>query len=234
MLLIQICFCSVPLYSTISLDLADELSDFLQKSSVVAILIVWTCHALFPAPPPPPRPAGPPAAPVGLPPAQAGRVAISDTFVLLPLLINFLIGHEANNLVIVIITINLLREVEPGKSGRVAIGLLVGNLLGGILALVAQQLVLVADNLVQFLLTVFLAGLWFAGRLVRGGPAAGVFALAFVTFLMLLGIAITPLPGGSEEAFVTRILKIGLASLYALGALALVERLRRNPTPAAS
>ena len=229
MLLIQISFCSVPLYSTISLDLSHELSDFLQKSTVAAIAIVWICYALVPAPAPPPRPAGAAAAPTGLPPAQAAWVAISDSIVLLPLLVNFMIGHESNNLVIVITTINLLREVGPGKSNRIAVGLLVGNVLGGILAVFAQQFVLVADNLVQFLLTVFLAGLLFGSRLARGGPTAGIFALAFGTFLLLLGLAVTPLPGGSEEAFVIRILKIGLASLYALGALSLVARLRREP-----
>ena len=47
-----------------------------------------------------------------------------------------------------------------------------------------------------------------------------------VQFLLLIGIAVTPPPGGSDEAFVVRILKIGLASLYALAALSLVERPR--------
>ncbi|MES2034869.1 MAG: hypothetical protein V4466_11900, partial [Pseudomonadota bacterium] len=41
-------------------------------------------------------------------------------------------------------------------------------------------------------------------------------------------LAITPLPGASEELLTVRILKIGLASLYALGALSLVGGLRRK------
>ena len=43
---------------------------------------------------------------------------------------------------------------------------------------------------------------------------------------LILGIAITPLPGGSDELFTVRITKIALASLYVIGALSLVARLR--------
>ena len=230
MLFIQVSFCGVPLMASTSLEVAELFAELLQKSSVAAVAIVWTAFALFPAPPPAPQAAATPGpAPAGLPPAEAAHVAISDTLVLLPLVAMFIIGGDINNFVVIMITINLLRQVEPGAGGRVAVGLLVGNVMGGVLAVLAQQWVIVADSLVQFLLTVLLAGLWFGGRLVRGGPMAPLFGLAFGTFLLLIGIAITPLPGGSEEAFVIRILKIGAASLYALGALSLVARLRRSP-----
>ena len=49
--------------------------------------------------------------------------------------------------------------------------------------------------------------------------------MMFAGFL-ILGIAITPLPGGSDELFTVRITKIALASLYVIGALSLVARLR--------
>jgi hypothetical protein len=226
MLLIQVSFAAVPLFSTLSLDTAQTFAEFMQKSSVAAIIAVWVSHALFPAPRPVSQASGPAPKPAGLEPARAARVAITDVLVLLPLLAKFMIWSDVDDFVILMITINLLREVETVRTGKVAVALLTGNLLGGVVALVAQQYILVADNLIQFLLTIFLAGLWFGGRMVRGGPMAPVFVLAFATFLLLIGIAITPLPGGSEEAFVLRIIKVGLASLYALAALSLVTRLR--------
>lgn len=228
MLLMQLSFCGVPLMSAVSLDLAQSFADFLQRSSFAAIIVVWTCHALFPSPGGPPGP-GPAGKPAGLSPAYAGRVAISDALVLLPLLGAFMLGGDVSNLVILITTISLVREVQPGASGRAALGLLGGNILGGGLAVLVQQVVLLADSLVQFLLIVFLSGLWFASRLVRGGPAAPIFALAFGTFILLLGIAITPLPGGSEASFVIRIVKVVLASVYAVGALSLLAPLRVDP-----
>ena len=224
MLLIQVSFSAIPLFSTLSLDIAESFAEFMQKSSIAAIVTVWVSHAVFPAPKP--ASSGPAQKPAGLPPARAARVAVTDVLVLLPLLAKFMIWSDVNDFVILMITINLLREVETVRTGKVAVALLTGNVLGGVLAVLAQQFILVADTLVQFLLTIFLAGLWFGGRMVRGGPMAPVFVLAFGTFLLLIGIAITPLPGGSEQAFVVRILKIGLASLYALAALSLVTRLR--------
>lgn len=227
MLLIQISICSVPLFSTVSIDLGHELAEFLQRSSIAAIAIVWISHALIPALPTS-AVAAAPAKPPDLEPRRAALIAISDTLVLLPLLVNFMMGSDTSNFVILVTSLNLLREVDPSRSRAVALGLLAGNVFGGVVAVVAQQFVLLADSFALFLLTVLLAGLWFCSRLVRGGPTAPIFALAFTTFLMLLGLAITPLPGGSEEMFVVRILKIGLASLYVIGALALVTRLREK------
>lgn len=226
MLLVQIAFCCVPLISTISLDVAREFSDFLLWSSIAAVATVWIAFALFPAPVSLAQ-AG--AASPGLEPRKAAWVAVSDTLVLLPLLVVFIVGGEINNIVILMITINLLREIEPAGSRRLALAILLANLLGGGLAVLAHQFIRIADNLALFLLSVFLAGLWFGGRLVRGGAFAPIYAVAFSTFLLVLGLGLTPLPGGSEELFTVRIIKIVLASLYAIGALSLVARLRSGP-----
>jgi hypothetical protein len=225
MLLIQIAFCCVPLISTTSLDTARDFSDFLLWSSIGAVITVWIAYALFPAPLSP-APANPAPAPTPLTRDRASQVAISDTLVLLPLLVTFIVGGEINNIVILMITLNLLREIELVGTQRLAVAILAANLLGGVLAVLAHQFVLVSDSLFLFLLTVFLAGLWFGGRLVRGGAGAPIYALGFATFLLILGIAITPLPGGSDELFTVRITKIALASLYVIGALSLVARLR--------
>ena len=222
-LLVQIAFCCVPLISTISRDVARDFSDFLLWSSIAATITVWLSHALFPGPSSPPG-----AAPVSaaLSVAHASQVAFSDTLVLLPLLVTFVVGGDINNIVILMITMNLLREIELTAGRRLALAILLANLLGGALAVFAHQFVLLSDNLLLFLLTVFLAGLWFGGRFVRGGPTAPIYALGFGTFLLILGLAVTPLPGGSDELFTVRIAKIVLASLYTLGALSLVTRLR--------
>lgn len=225
-LLVQIAFCCVPLIATISLDVARDFSDFLLWSSIAAIITVWIAHALFPAPPVAAQAAAAP-----LPSTQAAQVAISDTLVLLPLLVTFIVRGDINNIVILMITINLLREIELAHSRRLALAILLANLLGGALAVLAHQFILLSDSLPLFLLTVLLAGFWFGGRLVRGGPTAPVYALAFGTFLLVLGMAITPLPGGAEELFTVRISKIVLASLYAIGALSLVALIRLRPQP---
>lgn len=225
-LFVQIAFCAVPLYATVSLDAAHTLVNFLQRSAVAAAATLFISHLLVPAPWLPPQPA--PAARALIPPGRAARVALADTLVLFPLLVNFMLGADWSNFVILMMTINILNDLELARNRVTALGLIIGNTVGGLLAVLAQQLVFLADTLVFFLLTVFLSTVWFAGRAARGGPTAPVFGLALGTFLLILGLAITPLPGGSEQTFLIRVLQILLASVYALGAIALVSPLRRG------
>lgn len=56
--------------------------------------------------------------------------------------------------------------------------------------------------------------------------SAPVFAIAFATFILLLGSGLSPLPGGSEEAAITRVLNVVMATAYAAGALSLVQAIR--------
>jgi hypothetical protein len=42
------------------------------------------------------------------------------------------------------------------------------------------------------------------------------------TFLILLGLGLTPITDGSGAAFINRVIDVGLASLYALAGVALL------------
>lgn len=225
-LFVQIAFCAVPLYATVSLDAAHVLVDFLQRSAVAAAATLFISHLLVPAPWLPPQPA--PAARALIPPRRAARVALADMLVLFPLLVNFMLGADWNNFVILMMTINILNDLELSRNRVTALGLIIGNTVGGLLAVLAQQIVLLADTFVIFLLVVFLSTIWFAGGAARGGAKAPLFGLALGTFLLILGLAVTPLPGGSEQTYLIRILQILFASVYALGALILVSPLRRG------
>jgi hypothetical protein len=228
MLLIQIAFCCVPVASTISIILAHQLASALIWSSLAAIVTVWLAHLIFPAPAiDAVQSASNPSKLSGLEPVHAARIAISDTIILLPLLIAFIIGGDIDNIVILIISLSLLREIDPGRSGRVAAAIILGNILGGALGVFAYQFVTLADSFFFFILTVLVISLWLGNRLIRSGASAPIYALAFGTFLLILGLGITPLPGGSGELFAVRIFKILLASAYVIGGLSLVTHLRR-------
>lgn len=234
MLLIQIAFCCVPVIATISFDLAWLFLTSLLKGSIAAIITVWIVHLFIPSPAAAgasvPAPRGPPA----YEPAVAARIAISDTLVLLPVLVAFIIGGNINNIVILMIALNLLRAVEPEASGKIAVAVILGNVLGGVMAVFAYQFVVLSGSFVFFILVTLAMGLWFGDRIVRGGAAGPIYAIAFATFLLILGLGVAPLPGGSEELFVTRIIKILMASAYTIGALSLVAHMRRAPKPPAS
>lgn len=240
-LLIQVGFCIIPLFSTVSLELGHFIAGFLQRNTVAAAATVLIAHILVPAVPPPPgaRPPAPPA-PARLSQASAARVALGDTLVLFPLLAYLLLGSAIHNFVMVMMTITVLNELDPTRGHVAAMNMIVGNTLGGLLAIAAQQVVLLADNLFFFLLTVFLTTLWFARGGSRGGQSADLYRLAAGTFMLILGLAVTPLPGGSEQSYLLRIIHILVAGAWAVAALVIVSPLRRvhpepvNPAPAPS
>lgn len=229
MLLVQIAFCCVPVIATISFDLAWTFLTSLLRGSIAAIITVWIVHLFIPSPSLAGESVPAKQSPPGHEPAVAARIAISDTLVLLPVLVAFIMGGDINNIIILMIALNLLRAVEPEASGRIAVAVILGNVLGGVLAVFAYQFVVLAGGFVFFILIVLAMGLWFGDRIVRAGAAAQVYAIAFATFLLILGLGVAPLPGGSEELFATRIFKILLASAYTIGALSLVAHLRRAP-----
>ena len=66
----------------------------------------------------------------------------------------------------------------------------------------------------------------FAGRIATAGDRAPVYVVALGTFVLLLGLSLSPLPGSTGEAFVSRILNVIFALAYAIFGLSLVERWR--------
>lgn len=232
MLLVQIAFCCIPVIYTISFDLAWQFTSALLRGSIAAIITVWIVHLFVPSPSIPAARVDPPSSPPGYESALAARIALSDTLVLLPVLVAFITQGDINNIIVLMTALNLLRAVELEQSGRIAMALVLGNLQGGIIAVFAYQFVVLTGDIVYFVLIVLAAGLWFGEKIARGGTKAPVFAIAFATFLLVLGMGVAPLPGGSEELFTTRIIKIILASAYTIGALSLAASLRRAKRPA--
>ncbi len=227
MSLIRIAFCAIPIITIISAPTGEEFARLLVLSGITAVVVVAIAHAVLPTPD-----NGPPAAPSpGLDAAVATRIALSDTLVLLPLLVAFIIGADINNLVILIMTLNILRQIDPSRGARLAMGLILGNLLGGAAGVVAHELVVLTDSFAFFLFAVLISSLWFAGRIARGGPAAPIYVVGLASFILILGLGVSPMPGASAESFIIRVLKIIIASAYTIGALSLVSRLRRKHDP---
>jgi hypothetical protein len=104
------------------------------------------------------------------------------------------------------------RQHNPQQGQRAALGLILGNLIGGIAAAIVYNLVLLSNTLVFFIAACLAASLVFTGRIVTAGDCAPIYAIAFATFILLLGLGMSPLPGGSGEAFVSRLFNALLAS----------------------
>ena len=147
-----------------------------------------------------------------------------DTLVLLPVLTWYILDATQVAIVVLIVIVTLLRQHEPEQGQRAALGLILGNLIGGLAAALVNNLVTLSNTLPFFISVCLAVSLMFGGRIVTAGARAPVYAIAFTTFILLLGLGMTPLPGGSGEAFVSRPFYVLAASAYAIGCLSLVQR----------
>jgi hypothetical protein len=228
-LLLQISGVALPTIAVLSPDGAGMFATTLMSSGVVALVTVWVAHATFPEPVVAVADAIPVAGtPRPAEPAAAARRALLDTLVLLPILAWYILDATQVAVVALIIIVTLLRQHNPKQGNLAALGLILGNLIGGIAAAIAYNLVLLNNTLLFFITVCLATSLIFAGRIVTAGDRAPVYAIAFATFILLLGLGMTPLPGGSGEAFVNRLVYVLLASAYVIGVLSLVERWRND------
>lgn len=231
-LLPQVSAISIPVIAVLSPEGAGAFAATLVMAGVVALITVWVAFAAFPAPAaaaedtsPTPGPE-PPAEP-----ATAARQAAVDTLVLLPALIWFILDATQIAVVVLIVIVTLLRQHNQERGQRAALGLVFANLIGGIAAAIAYNLALVGHSFLFFVTVLLAASLAFAGRIVTAGDRAPVYAIAFATFILLLGLGLSPLPGGSGEAFASRLINVLLASAYAIAGLSLLEQRRDGTSP---
>jgi hypothetical protein len=229
-LLPQISAVSLPIVAVLSPDGAGAFARTLVAAGFVALLTVWVAHAAFPAPPAVAAAATPAAATSLDGPLAAARYALLDTIVLMPLLIFFILNATEAAIVVLIVVVTLLRQTDRQRGKSAALGLILGNLIAGVAAGVAYNVILLGNTLPFFVTVCLAATLVFAGRIATAGNRAAVYVVALGTFVLLLGLSLSPLPGSTGEAFVSRILNVIFASAYVTGVLSLVERWL-PPTP---
>jgi hypothetical protein len=217
--LLLVCNAMVPVLSVISRDLAQDFVAVFILSTASAVLLAWLAHAAFPETAQE-TPAGADA-PVAGDSGNAIRTALASTLVLMPAVIHYLANdNEAS--VVVLMTIIAILGQQAGMRRRAALGLLLGNLIGGLLASLAYYAVVLVPSLPLLFLVVLATGLLLAEAATRPTPAAGIFAVAIPTFLILLGLGLTPITDGSGAAFISRVIDVALASLYALAGMVLL------------
>jgi hypothetical protein len=205
--------------------LTEMLHSGLDRSMIAALsgavlggaLLSWAAHAVFPDP-------GGAASPQAAAPAEAGlwRPAASAT-ILTGAVVLCLVDSRLSSAIVVPVTVaTVLGQLDLARSRRVALGLVVVNLIGGVAASFAFAVIELRPVLPVLFLVVLFAGLLF-GRGAATDPEAGkIHAGALTIFLILLGLGVSPLPGSTPESFATRITYVTAAVLGTLWACLLL------------
>ena len=191
-----------------------------------AMLVVWLLYALFPAPPEEAAtgaPAG--AAPAaGMPAAEHSGAArtLAKVAVVLPAQLFYLAEPTALAFPALLGLVTFLSAEDPAAGRAQLVVLLLGNLVGSVAAAAASAALEVGPPLPALVLMSLLGSLGFAGWIMAAGrrPGGAVALTGLVTFLMLFGLAASPLP--FDVPVLDRAADIFVLSLYTVGAAALL------------
>jgi len=219
----------VPLLGILQRDLGGSIILILVKAVITGAILSWLAHAAFPDPAGSTAPTT--AAPVAL--ATPWR-AVASAFILLGALVLCLVDSRLSTAIVIPITVaSLLGQLDLATSGRTALGLVIVNLFGGIVASFAYVVLSLDPTLWWLFLIVLVVGLLFGGSAAGHEKTGKVYAGALTIFLILFGLGVSPLPGTAAESFSTRIAYVLFAITYALCAAALFWP-RRHPVPSAN
>jgi Protein of unknown function (DUF2955)/Fusaric acid resistance protein-like len=207
----------VPLLATESMSVAYGFIHSLVAGSVLAVLLAFAAQAFFPM-----RVQAQPVSAVMQGERDAAPLALANTAVLMSLVIYFMLTPSPVSIVLVLTVISILRQ-PADLSGGTAAGLILGNLVGGLAATVAYLLVTLLPSPAFLLLVVLLVGLILGDRIARGGESASIYTVALMTFLILLGLGLSPLPQDSGTLFIARVFDVMLGAVYAIGMASLLR-----------
>jgi hypothetical protein len=201
----------VPLMAVSSLDLAYALVHDLIVGSILALLLIFLILAVLP------QRSEPDEGSIQVLESAPVTAALANTGVLMSLFVYFMgTGTPTSIIVIMVTAVTILQQAAVAGPGAAA-GLIAGNIIGGLAATIAYLLISLLPSPAFLLLVVLFFGLVFGVKIAAGGKFAPIAAVGTATFLVVLGLGLSPLPQDSGTLFLARIATVILASLYTIG-----------------
>lgn len=147
--------------------------------------------------------------------------ALNIILILLPLLLIFFIFKLSGGLLILIFTAILSMSPALANS-KVGTVMIIANILGGLFAILAYQLLTVVPIFLFMILLTLSVGLLFASRLFSSNKFAAVFGTGFSTFLLILG-SVTASEAEAGDEVLTRVIQISIAVIYVVVAFKILN-----------
>jgi DUF2955 family protein len=216
----------IPMLGLQSIALAFAVSKSLIIGATVTILVVWMIYIIFPDPIKNTTVKSiSKSDPVTVPTLFFRyKKALETMLVVFPMLLMFLF-FQWTGAMIVLIMVALL-SMQPSFSSKTGMAMIVGNLMGGIAAIILFELLVVVPIFVFFLLLITGAGLFFATKLFEGKPASPLFGMAFSTMILVLGQSTGGTADAGEKVWM-RVLQIMIAVIYLVVALRVIQEFKK-------
>ena len=222
----------IPLMGTASIGLSVGIALGLVEGAIIALVSTWLSFGLLPDSPEHPATVtgGLDAKPAKQVPPPEARAAFArrSLLVLYPLMLLFFVMGWTDQAVVLLFAALLSLLPSFAAGWKVGKNMIVGNLIGGVVAIVFYQLLLVWPSINAFLLLTFLSALIFAEVIFSDRPVAPLFKTGFNTVLLLVGMSVTIVGTDASSKFYTRIAQIMLAVIYVAAAFGWLEFLERK------
>lgn len=219
---------------SVSVDATLMLISGLLLNATIGIVFVWIAHALLPD-----SIAGGFPAPAAQK-AQAGEVdllaarwsAFRSLLIVFPVALWFMLSGASTSYAPVMIKVASMGQQATNEGARLAgRSLIMSTILGGIGAIIGWNLLSVVPTLAMYALLIALGGLVFGPRIFAGKGMhadAGTWSYGYLTMIVILAPAVMDSAGGSsaDVAFWSRLVMFGLATLYGVAAVYVVDAFR--------
>ena len=207
----------IPMLGLISVDVAFIVAQSLIVVAILTMFLVWTVHAIIPNVNSPENTVKPKA--VVKAPTSKERLskALNNLIVVFPVVLVFFFFQWAGGLLILIFIAIL--SMQPSFNFKAGFFLILGNLVGGIIAILMYETLVIVPKFSFMILVILLAGLYFAVKLYSGKKAAPLYGMAFSTLLLIIGQATTGTSDAGDKVWI-RVLQIMVAVIYVVLAFA--------------
>jgi hypothetical protein len=226
LLLSMIAIGIVPMMTIASPQHAGTVPLMLLRGIGTAMLTVWVVYAIWPTPPPPKAVAK---ADVDTEPLAT---ALAATIALVPLILAYLLLTPTHAVPALMGVIIIVSQFQLQRSRWRARAYVVGNIIGGLIGVLAFWLLTLWPSLFTLGVLTFLAALIPGSRIATGADNAMAASIAGIGMLIIFGSSIQDGPA-SPELWVERVLYYCFAGLFALGAMELLWPLLRKAAPSA-
>jgi hypothetical protein len=213
--LLLICFTVVPVVTLTISEWAGMFPSILVRSMGLAVIFTWITFAIWPLPSPKSPDSGTP--PLDNP-ALAAALGVA---IVLPLMLIYLMFGLTDAIPVLLTTVLLVAKMEEERGAASGVAKLLGNFLGGFVAVVAYYLLKIAPSLTTLALVTFLIGAGFGSVIVKGGPRGGAALVAYNATMVIFGLALLKGPSNSGT-WGSRVVQFAIACTFAVGMMMLL------------
>ena len=142
--------------------------------------------------------------------------AALGTAIVLPVMLVYMLFGLTDAIPVLLTTVLLVAKMEEERGAASGWAKLIGNFLGGFVAVAGYYLLQVAPSLMTLALITFLIGFGFALQIVKGGVRGGNALLAYNATMVIFGLALLKGPANSGT-WGARVVQFAIACTFAVG-----------------